>query len=93
MSQARQSVFAYSHDRPHAPRRAAYISPATGDEIPVVSPAAELQRTLDEMFAAPQIVRPAYVRGAALTAAVIAAVAACAVFWWTALHWAASAVS
>jgi hypothetical protein len=92
MIQGRQSVFAYSHDRPHAIRRVGRITPATGEETPVASPALELQRALDEMFTATPVRRLDYRRGLVLTAVSVATLTICGAFWWEAARWAASLI-
>jgi hypothetical protein len=85
MTQARRREF--DRDFLIVRQPAGRMAVATGDEIPVASPALELQRALDEMFTSTPIRRLDYRRGVVLTAGTLAIVAACCAFWWQALHW------
>lgn len=94
MTRTRRSVFEFDDSSLQRPRpEPARVAAATGEEAPVASPALEMQRALDEMFATPSVVRTDYARGAVMTAATLMTIAACIAFWWEALRWAASLIA
>ena len=93
MTQARRSEFDLITDPLWVRPRRGRVAVATGDEAPVASPALDLQRAVHEMFTATPVRPLDYRRGVAMTAATLAIVAACSVFWWEALRWAAKLVA
>jgi hypothetical protein len=73
---------------PAAQRGPGKLALALGDETPVMSPALDMQRALDEMLntaAGPSV---DYGRGLMLTATLLAAAGVCSAFWWATVKWA-----
>jgi hypothetical protein len=93
MAQAHRSDFDVSSELLFARRRSGRLAVATGAEAPVVSPALEMQKALDEMFTAIPPRQTNLARSLALTTAAVATVGVCSAFWWETLHWAASLIA
>lgn len=66
------------------------LAVATGRETPVISPALELQKALDEVLSTAPNEPLRYGRLILFGTAMLGAAAVCVGFWWMALSWTAS---
>jgi hypothetical protein len=93
MAQTRPSEFDVFGDLLPARGKSRRLVVATGEEVPVTSPALELQRALDEMFTSTPMRGFDHRRGVIRTAATMAMIATCSAFWWAAARWGVSLIA